>query len=172
MTKRGMTLLELMVALVIASFLVALVLTVMVSFTQSYNTSEGTRTAQQEGRHSLEMLESTLRSAGFGIDPALAIDVNVYRCTPPGSPTATCTMADGTAVTARARAAASDELVFYSRDSAYFGADLATEPAGRAWSLASAPASTSLTLNARTGDRFFSGQILLVVARPDRKSVV
>lgn len=63
--NRGFTLIELMIALVLGLFLVAGVLYVFLSNTQTYRTNEALSRVQENGRFAIEFLTSDLRHAGY-----------------------------------------------------------------------------------------------------------
>ena len=65
---RGLTLVELMVALVMGLILLAGLATVFVANKQTYRYQETLATLQENGRFALAMLERDIRSAGGGID--------------------------------------------------------------------------------------------------------
>ena len=164
----GYTLIELIVAMLTGAVVISGALMMLSGTLRHDNALEGKRHSQQGGRRTLFAIEDSRRFAGFGIDPALAVDTNVYRCATPGDPTTNCTMEDGTLVAGRDRSDGSDELVFYARNPYYFGLNLTTAPAGRAWTVNGA-AGGAVSLNARAGDTFCAGQILLFVAQPEGK---
>ncbi len=63
-SQRGMTLLELMIAMTIGLFLVGGVLVVYTASSQSYRLSEATSRLQESARFAFEMIASDVRSAG------------------------------------------------------------------------------------------------------------
>ncbi|MBI3595954.1 MAG: prepilin-type N-terminal cleavage/methylation domain-containing protein [Nitrospirae bacterium] len=65
--RRGMTLVELMVALTILSFAMVFILAIFMTQHRSYVVQEDVADTQSDARASLDLLTRDLRSAGFGI---------------------------------------------------------------------------------------------------------
>jgi type IV pilus assembly protein PilW len=142
---RAFTLLEIMIALVVSAVtLTAAIAAANAQQRAFYNGQKG-RAAQNAGRAALLFLEQKLPLAGFGMDAPLALDFGWY------------------APAVRDRTAASDELVFYARDPAYWvPADVAGAPLGRAWNVTELTTST-VTVTSRPDDVFRKGQVLQLV---------
>lgn len=93
--ERGMTLIELMIAMVIGLFIIAGVGQIFLSTRASYNTQERMGNLQESGRFGLFFLQRSLRKAGFPKSSAM----NAFTDTPSNTacpmtvPTADCTAA-------------------------------------------------------------------------------
>jgi type IV pilus assembly protein PilW len=146
---RGFTLLEIMIALVVSA--IALVAAIAAANAQQrafYNGQKG-RAAQNAGRGALLFLEQKLPLAGFGMDAPLALDFGWY--------------VPATGAIDHDRTDASDELVFYARDPAYWvPADVAGAPLGRAWNVTELT-DTTVSVTSRPDDVFRKGQVLQLV---------
>lgn len=122
---------------------------------KAYYDGQQVREAQGTARNALLYLEEKLPLAGFGMDPALALDFGWYTgpCPTELSP---CSRDSKTNA---------DELVFYARHPSYWVPQLSSDDfRGHVWQLVSLDAaSNSLTVKARTGDSFPRGQILQLV---------
>jgi type IV pilus assembly protein PilW len=140
---RGYTLIELVVSIVVAAILVLAGMSILIQQQRLLQASSGDRAIQETARAALNEIGGNLRRAGYGIEPALAIDFNLY--TP-----ATATL--GTApVTCRDSVDRSDEIVFYARDPAF------------KTTLAAAPAANLLVLSGGIQAPLRRGQILQVM---------
>lgn len=152
---RGFTLIELLVAATVSIVVVSGVFMAVNSQQRAYYDGHRQRASQASLRDALMELERTVSLTGYGMDATLAIDFGLY------CPTCVRDAVD-----------AADELVVLHRDSVYWTPNSFTaEPRGHAW-LIPAPGATStgltastVTLNARVGDRFSKGQILQAVCR-------
>lgn len=157
---RGVTLVELLVALAVS----AVVLTALFGVVQSQQTAyfEGhlQRAAQGSARQALAYVEQRLALAGYDMDAPLAFDFDRYGIL--ADYPAPCPLTGGCP---RDAIDGNDELVFHARNPRYWLPDLSTaEPRGNAWRVTGISGNT-LTVNARTGDRFVKGRVLQVVCK-------
>lgn len=152
----GFTLVEALVAMVIAAIVVTGVVAAANTQTQAGAVGARQRMAQVAGRSALLYMEQRIALAGFGIDPVFAFDFT-RAVTPCPTELDPCTRDSRTN---------SDELFFYARNPAYWiPADTnLVDPAGAAWRIVSTTA-TSVTIAARAGDTFRLGQVVLEVCR-------
>ncbi len=172
-SQDGVTLVELLVALVVTSVVIVGVVATVASQQQVYYNGHQMRTAQMNARGALLFMEQRIAMAGFGMDPALAFDFGWYG-NPNGAPgveggfpsPSLCPAAMGACP--RDATNNADEIVFYERNSNYSWPS-GGNPVGRAWQ-ATALVGDTLTLQARVGDRFAAGQILLAVCDTDGNS--
>lgn len=65
MTQRGFTLVELLIALAISLFLLAALIQIMASSTQTYRAHEGVSRIQEGGRFAIEIIGRQIRNAGY-----------------------------------------------------------------------------------------------------------
>lgn len=158
---RGYTLVELIIGVVAASFVVAGAVSLLIGQQRRFQTSAADRGLQETARTALAEITGNLRLAGYGVDPPLAFDfgpaASLRMSQAPlitGATVATpgyrC---DAGAVRCRDRIDGPDELVFYSRDP-YFGHQ------------ATAVSESSLTIAGPLNVPLYKGQILLVMAEP------
>lgn len=159
--SRGLTLVEILIALVVSSIALTAALLAARSQQAAYDAGNRLRAAQETARSALLSLESKVPLAGFGMDAPLALDFGWY------DPTANGTCPSDVSPCQRDRTGDSDELVFYARNPAFWvgqGASKAasTPPKGRAWNV-TAVLNDTVTLDARAGDAFPKGRILQVV---------
>jgi type IV pilus assembly protein PilW len=157
---RGVTLIELLVALAVSAVVLVGVVSVGRAQQKAYYDGARIRAAQQSARNALLFLEQKVSQAGYGMAPSLAFDFD--RTTGP-CPTELAT--GGTPPCARDRLDDSDELVFYARNPAYWvdpSSAGTNEPVGHAWRITNLAGST-LTVNARPGQVFYAGQVLQLV---------
>ncbi len=85
--QQGMTLVELMIALLLGAFLIGGVLQIFLSTRQTYRTLEGLSRVQENGRFSLELLNKSMRMAGFmGCASLSSITPNVMVDPQPPNP--------------------------------------------------------------------------------------
>lgn len=158
-TARGVTLIELMIALGVTAVAMAGAVIAVGAQERAYQAGHRTRAAQNSARTAVLFLEQKAILAGYGMDAPLALDFGWYV------PAATCP--GELAPCARDRTDDSDELVFYYRNPSYWvdpapGAAMTSEPRGRGWGV-DAVAGDIVTLKARQGDVFPAGQILQAV---------
>lgn len=159
MRPRGFTLVELLVAGAITTFVIALVLGTFVSQQRSFAALDLSRQAQETARDAMLEMEQPLRRLGFGLEPRYALDFSIYACT------ATPCVRD--------RADGPDELVFLARDPAYRwldnGEGACTTPGGcftgHAWPITS---TSPFQVTARKGDKFHKGRVMLAACPAGR----
>jgi type IV pilus assembly protein PilW len=166
---RGFTLIEAVITLAVSAVVLAGALAAVNEQNRVYTKNQRLRTAQATSRDALLYLERTLPLAGYGMDPALALDFQWY--------TGPCPAAIGTC--SRDRTDDADELVFYTRNPNYWvppenadgtlpdlfpptAGDPFTPPKGKAWALRAVDkvGNASITIDAHVGDSFLPGQIL------------
>jgi type IV pilus assembly protein PilW len=155
---RGFTLIELMIASTISILVIGGGVALMLSQQRMYQRSAGERGLQETARIALGELSTTLRMAGFGVDPPLVLDfgfadnltmtqapriagVNV-RTTAPRS------YLCNTPVSCRDSIAGPDEIVFYSRSPIF------------AHALTSVASATSISISGPLNTPLYAGQIL------------
>lgn len=154
-SARGMTLLELMVALTVSLVSVAAAMTLLIQQQRAYTVTAAERAQQEAGRMALQELAARLKLAGYGVDPNLAFDFGQTDVAPrtdlraPASAVRLSSYACGTAITCRDRTTGSDEVVFHARN-----------PSFRR--VASAVSSSSITLVGELAAPLYPGQILQV----------
>ena len=162
--SRGFTLIELLVTAAVSAIVVAAVYGAVSAQQRAYYDGNRQRASQTAARDALLALERIVSIAGYGMDAPLAIDLDRYAGNCPAQMGA-CT---------RDATDNADELVVLARDPNYWTpASLTGEPAGHAWRIPTpaqnggAPVLTdsSVTVNARPGDRFAAGQILQAVCQ-------
>ena len=158
---RGYTLVELLVALLVASIVMVGALTLLTSQQRSFQSGSGDRALQEAGRVALERLTSDLRLAGYGMDPGMAFDFGAAA-----SPMDRAILQPGVStvpfggfqcanpVTCRDHVDQPDELVFNSRDP-NFGKLVVTAP--------NPPSASQLVLQGPLNTPLLAGQILQVV---------
>lgn len=155
--SRGFSLLEVMIALGAMAFVLAGVVGVVRVQQQSYVDGQRLREAQGSARNALLYLEQRVATAGFGMAPSLAIDLDRYAGPCPAAFGAPCN---------RDSTSAPDELVILSRDPMYWVPPQPDqEPRGHAWRLTAVPDATTFRISARAGDAFAKGQIVLAVCQ-------
>jgi type IV pilus assembly protein PilW len=164
---RGVTLVELLVALAASAIVLAFVVGAVKAQQEGYQGGQRVRDAQSSARNALLFIEQKLSLAGYGIDPVLAIDLTGQ----PGDNDPTLTYqgpcpADA-APCVKDRVDGSDELVFYARNPSYWvpppdpPPPPGTQLQGRAWTVVAFNKATDrVTLAARANDVFPKGQIL------------
>ncbi len=169
-SHRGFSLIELMIALAVSAVVMAGVVGAALAQQKAFYGSERTRLAQSSARAAQLFLEDKLRLAGFGMDPAMAFDFQLY--TPANYPSLPCPPEAGGC--ARDAVDNSDELVFYERNPNYWVPNALTgKPVGHAWRICSGPSqapdyghavtSSDVQVDANPGDTFLAGQILAAV---------
>jgi type IV pilus assembly protein PilW len=155
---RGVTLVELLVAMAVSALVLVAMVGIVTSQQQAYADGHRVRAAQASARNALLFLEQKLSLAGYGMAPSLAIDLDRYTTGP-----CPADLKEG-GVCKRDRTNDSDELVFYARNPSYWLEPGGTGLAGRTWTVTSSGiTSTHLHLNARAGDKFLKGQVLQAV---------
>jgi type IV pilus assembly protein PilW len=164
---RGVTLVELLVALAASGIVLALIVGAVRAQQEAYQGGQRVREAQASARNALLFVEQKLALAGYGIDPVLALDLTGQ----PGDNDATsyyqgpCPVDSAPCV--KDRTDGSDELVFYARNPSYWvpppdpPPPPGTQLQGRAWTVVSFDEGADrVTLAARANDVFAKGQIL------------
>jgi len=155
MRARGFTLIEMLVAGAISIFAIALVTAIFLSQNRTFVSLDLARDASGNGRDAVLEMETSIKRAGFGIDPAVAFD---FSC-PVGS-------------NCHDRINAPDEITFYARNPQYVwtpqNAALGCNTAGgcfgggNIWPITATTATTiQVTLGAN--DVIHKGRILLAV---------
>lgn len=131
----GFSLVELLVALVVAGIVVAGALTLLVSQQRTFQGGASDRALQEAGRVSLERLVTELRTASYGMDPGLAFDFGAAQAIMDRAalPEGTTTIPFGghacnAPVTCRDRTDGPDEIVFHSRNPDFGRLVLAASP--------------------------------------------
>lgn len=75
-SQRGMSLIELMIAMVIGLIIIAGVINIFIASQQSTRYSDGLRSMQENGRQAVFVLQNAIRQAGYSTgDPVAAIDL-------------------------------------------------------------------------------------------------
>jgi type IV pilus assembly protein PilW len=121
---RGFTLLELVVGLGMTVMLIAAAVTLLVNQNRAHQTGSQDRATEEAGRMALQAFLQPLRSLGYGVDPAYAIDFGatpaapVKALRPPATQAAVSRFACAADIACRDGVAPnlSDEIVFYSRN--------------------------------------------------------
>jgi type IV pilus assembly protein PilW len=165
-SPRGVTLIELLIALAITSVLLAALFGVVQSQQTAYFQGHLQRAAQNSARSALAYVEQRLATAGYGMDGSLAFDFQYYGSA--AEPMPCPALAAGCP---RDSVNGNDELVFYARNPRYWVPDDrsgAVEPRGNAWRVLAVGAG-SVTVNARQKDVFEKGRILQVVCKDGAK---
>ena len=155
MRNRGFTLIELMVSLAVVSFCISLVMGIFVAQQKAFQALDLSRLAAEAGRDASLDLETSLRRAGWGVDPRYAFDFQWYQC-PNNTPLC------------RDQVGSADEVVFVARNPNYQWTDYQVAGCanlggcfvGNGWNVVSA--SPNLVINARGGEVFHKGRVLLV----------
>jgi type IV pilus assembly protein PilW len=152
---RGVTLIELMVALAITGVVLAALFTVVQGQQTAFYDGNLQRAAQSSARTALSYVEQRVATAGFGMDASLAFDFT--NATAPCPPLAVPCQRD--------RVDGNDELVFFARNPRYWTPDAYTaDPVGNAWRIITVGAGT-VTVSAHANDTFVKGRILQAVCR-------
>jgi type IV pilus assembly protein PilW len=167
--QRGVTLLELMIATVVTSVVLAGVLGAVVAQQRAYQNSQRGREAEMSGQTALLNIEKHLKMAGFGMDPSLAFDFTFYGQmlgTDPAFIDDSVGLCPATMSPCRRdRVDNSDELVFHYRNPSYWVPDDPTrDPRGNAWKLIDVTDATA-TIKLRGFERFARGQVLQAVCQ-------
>lgn len=163
-TSRGFSLVEMLISLAVLGLVITFAGVAIVGQQRLFVSTSKLRQAQGQTRSGLAFLERSLSLAGYGIEPALAIDFNIYAGTsdvargPNGRvcPTTGCV---------RDRVDGPDELVVAGRDPRYWGQLAGARPEGRAWTVIAAGTNASqIELEGvDPGEILPAGQILQIV---------
>jgi type IV pilus assembly protein PilW len=154
--RRGFSLVELMVALVVSTFAVAGALALLASQQRIFQTSSADRAIQETARVALSEITGNLRLTGFGLEPSFAFDFGPLPSVaqdriPSGLVASVAGHACLAGVTCRDSANGPDEIVFHHRNP-YFARNLTS------------PATTgNLTISGPLTAPLRRGQILQVV---------
>lgn len=161
-SQRGVTLVELMVSVGIMAFVLAAIMTTMLSQNRLISEMGGKREAQSSARVALATMSRYLERAGYGIGPEFAFDFDWYDCSNTCSHPANC--GQGCDPAQRDRDDRPDELVFMARNPEYFALPTRGTDSTRknAWEV-SAAGSSSVTLGLHGGDVIHKGQVLEVI---------
>lgn len=154
LAPRGFSLVELLIALVVAAFAVAGSLALLVGQQRIFQTSAGDRAVQEAARIALDDLAANLRQAGYGLEPSFAFDFGRLPAVaadrlPAGAAASVAGYRCPNDVGCRDSVAAPDELVFHYRDP-FFARVLV------------AKAGNGLTMTGPLTTPLEAGQILLV----------
>lgn len=152
----GFTLVEVLVSTVITAIVIMGGIALLMSQQRMYKSSAGERGLQETARISLGEIASSLRMAGFGVDPPLVIDFgpadNLNMAQAPVMPGKTVRNSPSylcnAAVTCRDRVDGPDELVFYTRNQRF------------ARTLSSVPDTNTINLAGPLNTPLYKGQIL------------
>jgi prepilin-type N-terminal cleavage/methylation domain-containing protein len=123
--RRGFTLLEMMIAMVIMVFVVAGISQVLIKQSQASSSQSLQRDLEENGRLALLEIARNVRLAGYGITPLAAFDFARYGCTTADDPTTcNCVTANPASATCvsnsrRDRVDGPDELVLSYRDPSF-----------------------------------------------------
>lgn len=157
-----MTLIEVLVAMAVAALVLASAMGAVLAQQRTFLAGSRLREAQAQGRLALGRIEYDLAMAGYGLDPALALDFNILGCPTPGGAAAPAC--------ARDRQNGPDELVVAYRDPRYWGRQLNPAlglPQGKAWRVTAASVTgggASVTLaQVKPGLLLPKGQVLQLV---------
>jgi len=168
-----MTLVELIITTGILAIVALAVSQVSIGFQSQFAAESLKRQAADNARTALIWMERDLRMAGYGMEPALAFDFNIFQGTTALGATYCNAMGGNIANTNCKRdngAAGVDEIVFYARNANYWGQDLQNDPEGQAW-MVTAAAANSLTLRTHGAESFPKNQILQIVC-PSASGVI
>jgi type IV pilus assembly protein PilW len=158
----GFTLVELLVALLASTIVIAAALSMLTSQQRLFRNSNADRSLQETGRIALDELTANLRLAGFGVDPGIAFDFGPLASvamdrSPVGAAVSVaslgCTAAS--AVTCRDSTSGPDEIVFSYRNPSFVR------------TLASAPTTSALTIAGPLTAPLYKDQILQVICAPE-----
>jgi type IV pilus assembly protein PilW len=147
--EHGFSLVELMIALVIASIASLGALALLGSQQRVFHSSSGERGLQETARAALSEIGTSLRRAGYGIEPSLAFDFGLHPSGDPSGAVVSC--AGAGAVRCRDAIDGPDEIVFHSRSPSF------------SRQLAAAPTASALVLKTKLASKLQRGQILQVM---------
>ena len=112
MSRRGFTLIEVLISVAILAFVISGISVVLIKQSQASAMQIGKRDLEENGRLALLDLDRAIREAGYGITPIAAFDFDRFACTTPGTPS-TCPNGG------RDRSDGPDELVLAWRDPSF-----------------------------------------------------
>lgn len=161
--RRGFTLIELLMASALLSVVVLAIALVLVQQQRLFKDNEQIRISDENSRIAFNQLWRSIREAGFGMDPELAVDFENYTCDLYSGGGLALTGSGCTAGT-RQKTSASDELVLYHRYANYQIPETpGAPPLGQAWLTAAGTSTSQLVLTpAATTAGLRKGQILLI----------
>jgi prepilin-type N-terminal cleavage/methylation domain-containing protein len=113
MTRRGFSLIEVLISVAILAFVMAGISAVLIVQSKMSAKQELQRSLEENGRMAILDIARAVRQAGYGIAPTAAFDFDRYACATPG--TATSCNGGG-----RDRFDAPDELVVSYRDPSFY----------------------------------------------------
>ena len=130
---RGFSMIELVVAVAVSTIVLAAGVALLLGTQRLFEHGVDERAVQETARVALDEVGTSLRVAGYGLEPTFAFDfgqaATVMDRVPPGSQVRFGGYACAGNVQCRDRVDGPDELVFYSRDPS-FGLDLAATENG------------------------------------------
>ncbi len=152
--RRGFTLVEMMVGILVSTIIIAGSITLLVNQQQAYQNTSNDRAGQEAARVALGAIGEALGRAGYGIHPSVTFDFGdipnmTIEFTSAGTVTFSgrdCTPPVG----CRDKADASDEIAFYTRDPYFVRA------------LAAAPTASQLVVAGNLKTPLYQGQVLAV----------
>jgi type IV pilus assembly protein PilW len=152
--RRGFTLVEMMVGLVVSAIVVAGAITLLVNQQQAYQNTSSDRAGQEAARQALGAIGDALRRAGYGIHPSVAFDFgtipNVNFDYVSNSFAAYRSSTCAAPVSCRDSAVGSDEIAFYARDPYFVRA------------LYAAPTTSQIRITGGLKTPLYKGQVLAV----------
>lgn len=152
-SRRGFTLVELLISTAVAGFTLSAVMGVFMTQQRSFESAEVARGSQEALRGAMLEMERTLRMAGHGVDPRMTFDFRWFACAAPPC---------------RDKRDGPDEMVFMARNPNYQltpnGVSGCTNtlgcPRGKAWQITAVSLPT-VTVDAVSGETFQKGQVML-----------
>jgi type IV pilus assembly protein PilW len=155
---RGLTLVEIVIALAVTSIVLVGVVAAFRAQQATFHATQKVRAAQGSARSALLFLEQKVPLAGTGMDGSVAFDLRGWTAAGQPCPPEL----NGCPVDS---ATDSDELVFFTRNPDYWvPTDVLADGRGRTWFFRGTAGNT-VRLTAREGDRFERGQILQIVCQ-------
>src|SRR5262249_35609370 len=169
-SRRGVTLLELLVTTVILAILMGAATGVLLAQNSTFMRQSGTREAREQALLALDKLRESIRMAGFGIDPQLAFDFDFYNCKL-GNSAGNITQSTKCQNLKRDSTSDADELVLYYRNPSYntsatTGCPGSANLLGNTWRVVSANAAApSVTLTLHPNDFIHRGRVLQIACQ-------